>query len=475
MSEQIKKYSYYFLIIAIILAGFVLRLNLLLDNPSFWFDESALGYNVLSLSFFRLFGILHLQQVAPPLFLAAAKIFVNTFGSGDLILRLFPFVVGNLSIILFFFILKEYFKDKPTIISGLLLFCFNIQLLKYSAEFKPYIVEMFSTCLILYIFKRINFEQTYKKLFAIGCALAVLPWFSFVSAVLIAIAYLITFSKKNLKKWFIAFLPFFVSEIFILIYYLKIKFFYSEFMSDFFVNDFFTLKEFPIQLTIGFSYLFSINHAFIPLLIFLCGIICCFVDKKQLFLRNFSLFSFITFISLSFLKIYPFYDRFIIFLLPVILMMNLIIIEKCCTMKNIFVKFLVTIYVLFMFFPTFVYMQKINNENFTKRSCARELTQDMASKIKQDDIIIVDTLSTPDFLYYGRYYNFRNEVFMNIKEKNGIILYKMNRNEELPLNKGAFYWLYSPWSSRTYDYVKYDYQKNCKYGGKILYINGGKQ
>jgi len=475
MSEQIKKYSYYFLIITIILAGFLLRLNLLSDNPSFWFDESALGYNVLSLSFFRFFGILHLQQVAPPLFLAAAKIFVNTFGSGDLILRLFPFVVGNLSIILFFFILKEYFSDRPTIISGLLLFCFNIQLLKYSAEFKPYVVEMFSTCLILYIFKKINFEHSYKKLFAIGCTLAILPWFSFVSAVLITIAYLITFSKKNLKKWFISFLPFFVSAIFMSIYYLKIKFFYSEFMSDFFVNDFFTLKEFPAQLCIGFSYLFSVNNAFIPLLLFLCGTICCFVDKKQIFLRKFSLFSFITFVFLSFLKIYIFHNRFIIFLFPIILMMNLIIIEKFYLLKNIYTKILTFMYVIFLLFPTLIYIQKIHNENFTKKSCARELTEEMFSRIKPDDIIIVDTLSTPDFLYYEKYYKFRNKVLMNIEEKNGIVLYKTNRNEKFPINKDSFYWFYSPWSSRPNDNIKYDYRKDCKHGGKIMYINGGEQ
>ena len=126
--DLVKKYFYYFFVGLILLGGFFLRLKLLMDNSSFWFDESALGFNILNLGFKDLFGILHLQQIAPPFFLVTSKVFVNIFGASDLVLRLFPFIIGNLAMILFFLILKQNFNHKLKILFGLFLFCFNILL-----------------------------------------------------------------------------------------------------------------------------------------------------------------------------------------------------------------------------------------------------------------------------------------------------------------------------------------------------------
>ena len=125
MSERLKKYSYFFLIFLIIISGFLFRLKLLTDNPSFWFDESALGYNVLNLNYKDFFGILHLQQVAPPLFLIISKYIADIIGASDLHLRLVPFIFGNLCMILFFIILKQNFENRLTVLSGLILYCFN--------------------------------------------------------------------------------------------------------------------------------------------------------------------------------------------------------------------------------------------------------------------------------------------------------------------------------------------------------------
>ena len=100
MIEVLKKYSYIVCVVLIILLGFGLRLYLYLSAPSFWFDESALGYNVLTLSYKKLFGILHLQQVAPPLFLVSTKFLTTIFYSSDKILRLIPFIIGNICIII---------------------------------------------------------------------------------------------------------------------------------------------------------------------------------------------------------------------------------------------------------------------------------------------------------------------------------------------------------------------------------------
>ena len=65
MEENYKKVGSIFLPFIIIL-GIVFRVYAYLQNPSFWFDESALAYNVITLKYTELLGVLHLQQVAPP-------------------------------------------------------------------------------------------------------------------------------------------------------------------------------------------------------------------------------------------------------------------------------------------------------------------------------------------------------------------------------------------------------------------------
>ena len=201
MTERAKKFLFYFTAFVIVFIGFLARLKLFIDNPSFWFDESALGFNILELNLRELFGILHLQQIAPPFFLASVKIIVNIFGASDMNLRLCPFFAGNISMLIFWLALKNIYKNKLTILTGLMLFCLNVQLIKYSVEFKPYIAEVFTTCLILYIFSKINFDFSYKKLFLLGVIIATLPWFAFISAVTASIAYLILFSLLLLKGY----------------------------------------------------------------------------------------------------------------------------------------------------------------------------------------------------------------------------------------------------------------------------------
>ena len=101
VNEQYRRNIYTVTTVCIILFGFLVRLKLFLDNPSFWFDESALGFNVTQLSYGKLFGILHLQQVAPPLFLVASKFITDIFGISDMALRFIPFAIGSLSMVIF--------------------------------------------------------------------------------------------------------------------------------------------------------------------------------------------------------------------------------------------------------------------------------------------------------------------------------------------------------------------------------------
>ena len=475
MTERAKKFLFYFTAFVIVFIGFLARLKLFIDNPSFWFDESALGFNILELNLRELFGILHLQQIAPPFFLASVKIIVNIFGASDMNLRLCPFFAGNISMLIFWLALKNIYKNKLTILTGLMLFCLNVQLIKYSVEFKPYIAEVFTTCLILYIFSKINFDFSYKKLFLLGVIIATLPWFAFISAVTASIAYLILFSLKNYKKWLTFFAPFGISLLIFVLYYIKVKSFYYEFMDDFWGEYFYTYKTFLSMSLKAFRFLFSAKLPFIQILFVLAGVVYYLRSKNKAFELNFSIFAIIFGIILSFLHKYPFYSRFLLYSYPLFLIIMLTIFEKIFEYKNKILTTISLIALLIFMLPATGYITSMTHQKLTKQDCARELIEDMSNRIKPNDIILVDTLSTPDFLYYNKYFKISNPVNFNAIQKNNRLVYKYDKNIPLPINKGNKYWFFSPWGSGRYTSLKYEYQNKCEFGGRILYLNGDKQ
>lgn len=478
--DLVKKYLYYFFLGLILLSGFLIRLKLLLDNPAFWFDESCLGFNLLDLDFKRFFGILHLQQIAPPLFMVVSKVFVSIFGASDLKLRLFPFIIGNLSMVIFLLLLRQNFKNKWTILTGLILFCLNIQMIKFSVEFKPYILEVFSACLILYLFSKIDFNWSNKKLLSLGICFAIMPWFAFVSAGMLVVAFALKFTKKFFKKYLILILPFLISMVLLACYYLKIRSFYSGFMLDFFKQSFFTLKDFPIQFIICFNYLFALKLAIIPFLLFFGGLIYAIVKRKYNFCIGFTCLIFIGYILCSFMKIYPFYDRFVLFLYPMILMCIMILLNLLFEVKNFFTTFFALLLIFFMFNPMRFFIQNSLSEPFNKKSYSRQMFEALAQKQQKDDSIVVDTLSAPDFLYYNKYYHLKNRLYINIEEKNGIILYLVDKDKMPTINKKYNSWIYSSWPSvnaPSLDYYCTEQDKkngmDCSiHIGKLLYVKG---
>lgn len=478
----VKKYLYHFFLGLILLSGFLIRLKLLLDNPAFWFDESCLGFNLLDLNFKRFFGILHLQQVAPPLFMVVSKVFVSIFGASDLKLRLFPFIVGNLSMVMFLLLLKQNFKNKWTILTGLCLFCLNVQMIKFSIEFKPYILEVFSTCLILYLFPKIDWNWSNKKMLSLGICFAVIPWFAFVSAGMLFVAFALKFTKKFLKKYLILVVPFLISMILLAGYYLKIRNFYSDFMLDFFKQSFFTLKDFPLQFIICFNYLFALKLAIIPFLLFLGGIICAIAKRKYNFCVSFTCLIFIGYILCSFMQIYPFYDRFMLFLFPIILMCIMILLNVLFEVKNFFTTFLALLIVFLLINSSIFFIQKSLSAPFNKKSYSRQMFEALVQKQQKDDSIVVDTLSAPDFLYYNKYFNLKNRLYINLEEKDGIILYLVDKDKMPTIDSNYNSWIYSSWpsvDSQLTDYSCTEEDKkngiDCSFHiGKLLYLKGKK-
>ena len=117
----------------------------------------------------------------------------------DMVLRLIPFICGNLTMIMFYFVVKKLFKSPWAINFGLCLIALNPILINYIFEFKPYSLDVLCSLIAIYIFLSIDFKNnSLKQIFIRGLILAILPWFSFACCFVIFAGFLtLSFKKDN--------------------------------------------------------------------------------------------------------------------------------------------------------------------------------------------------------------------------------------------------------------------------------------
>lgn len=450
MIDSLKRNIYWILLGLVGFLGFTLRLKGLVSNPSMWHDECALAWNVINNSYGELFGKLRFLQVAPPMFLVISKILVTIFHvknnifACDFVLRLTPFFFGTLSIGAFYFVCKSLFKSKWTTFIALLLFCLNPVLINYSFEFKPYILDVFCALSALWIFLNTDFQtNSAKKVLVYGCLLAILPWFSFMSTMVIFAGFMaLSFKRENPKNFFLMFLPLFLSAfLYLKLYVLNAYGQSSAGMISFWQNEFVKRDLSNItQLNMDnlhyfFSNLPMFSFTILSLLMFV-GIILMFKDRNWRFI----LISVLTQASLiiaSILHVYPYSRRLIIFLIPFILIFSVKIFDiKNKVLAGILLALIVIPHLLFA--VNFAKMSNLNKGDF-----AREMMIKMAEEIKPNETIVINESSNAEFCYYDLFFNLKhNKVFLKPKNKSEISI-----NTELnKLTKGN-YWFYMP-----YDY-----------------------
>ncbi len=455
MISYLRKNIYWFLLGLVAFLGFALRLKGLVSNPSMWHDECALAWNVINNSYGELFGKLRFLQVAPPMFLLISKLLVSIFHvknnifACDFVLRLVPFFFGTFSIGAFYFVCKSLFKSKWTTLIAVLLFCLNPVLINYSFEFKPYILDVFCAMSALWIFLNTDFQtNTTKKVLIFGSILAILPWFSFMSTMVIFAGFMaLSFKRENPKNFFLMFFPIFLSAfLYLKLYVLNAYGQSSTGMIGFWQNEFVKRDLSNItQLNMDnlhyfFSNLPMFSCTLLSLLMFI-GIILMFKDRNWRFI----LISVLTQASLiiaSILHVYPYSRRLIIFLIPFILIFSVKIFDvKNKVLAGILLALIVIPHLLFA--VNFTKMPNLNKGDF-----ARELMIKMANEIEHHETIVINESSNAEFCYYDMFFNLKNnKVFLKPQNKSELAI-----NKELnKLTKGK-YWFYMP----------YDYNPNQK-------------
>ena len=123
--------------LSLVLIGFVLRLRQYLADRSLWLDEAMLTNNILARSFGGLFQPLDNNQGAPVGFLFIQKTITLLLGDSEFALRLFPFVAGVLALVLMFALTR---KISNAAAGNLALGFFAVapSLVYYSSEVKQY-------------------------------------------------------------------------------------------------------------------------------------------------------------------------------------------------------------------------------------------------------------------------------------------------------------------------------------------------
>jgi len=183
--------------------GTGLRLRQFLMGRSLGHDESLLALNIIERSLTELAKPLDYSSAAPIGFLMVEKLLIQSFGNNEYALRVFPFLAGVMSLILFYEVTKRCVGQTAVLI-GLGLFAFSEPLIVYSSELKQYSSDV-AIGLFLYLLGLFYLSQdklSYPKLILLGVAGPLAVFFSHPAVFILAgVGIGLIAADLRAKKW----------------------------------------------------------------------------------------------------------------------------------------------------------------------------------------------------------------------------------------------------------------------------------
>lgn len=153
---------------AVLGVGAGLHITWYLVRGSVWFDESLLALNILHRSPGELLQRLWFSQGAPWGFLEAEKLSVGLFGAGDRSLRLVPLLAALAALPVFWRVATLYLRGHEASLA-LAFFSLSPALILYSAESKQYSLDVLATLIAIW-FGRIALGPLTWRQAAVGAA-----------------------------------------------------------------------------------------------------------------------------------------------------------------------------------------------------------------------------------------------------------------------------------------------------------------
>jgi hypothetical protein len=330
------------LFVIILLTGLFLRFYQYFMGRSLWEDETHFALNFIKYDYIRLSQPLDFIQAAPIFFIYATKFFCQVLGYTEYAFRLTPFLFSILTLPLFYYIILELTKKKVVALIGFFIFSVNIAVIYFSSELKPYGVDVGVYLLLVYLAVGQNayLQRNRHVLLAVAGCLSIL--FSNVAFIVMAciVCYAIMewykaekINRKDILVWFL-WAVVFVVNYFIFIYHhpstadQKLNYAFAFCPTDVFspefsaffkarINEIFFGREWTSTSVPPYLlYIYDAHgFAYILLLIFIVAILHLVV-RKQYTVMIFILLPVLLHLVLSALKIYPFWFRLILYLVP---------------------------------------------------------------------------------------------------------------------------------------------------------------
>lgn len=421
------------------------RLYHYIDNRSLWVDEIYLATSIIKMDFLELAtSSLEYQQKAPILILWLVRLCVVLFGPGEMALRLIPLLGGIASLFFFLPVVRRCLSPFGAVLAmGVL--ALAPPLVYHSVEIKQYSTDLLATVISLYLYARYHQNMRLPALAMWGFWGALLLWFSFpVIFVLAGIAtglsiyYLV---QRDWNSFFRSIVPFTMWLVsFAINFYL---FTYRHTVADWLVSWFrardgfmpldaslaggvkwvlqslYRLLDYPLGVLWNSAVFDSIDNTALRILpkmalfliLFLAvGIWYFYKQNKKLLLVL--LFPIALTLIASLLDKYPFYERLVVFLAPLLI---LFLAQGCARLTNFFASRKRWSYIfplILLGWPLWsTARQAINTDLFLhhKKSYYREALLYIDRHLQEGDVVYVYWNIKHAYRFYNTTYNLKLE------------------------------------------------------------------
>lgn len=341
VKEKIESHNLTTVIVwLLVIVGIILRLKCYFFNQSFWLDECSLGVNINSAkNYSDFFKPLVLWQCAPPFFMIVCKALLDISHQAghihcqDLILRLFPCLCSILSLPLFVLFVQKVTNNRYFLWTSVAMLSFNKCAINYSQQFKQYSCEMMFALILLLSFYSIKDIRkiSVRKLSFFVLIFILSMWFSNSAILILFVGYSLLFFRiirekyANKTKLAILLIPMFLNLI--IYYFLYFRRVYNalyDYMFEYWkfsIPSFFTFSDFFPLFTAKMQGIIEFSCQPLLIIFLLANLFIFFIkqefDKSAKFLI---ILPIILCIISSFLCVYPFEARLVLFLLPLFVM-----------------------------------------------------------------------------------------------------------------------------------------------------------
>jgi hypothetical protein len=415
LKSRIPPDSIWWLVVAL---GIVLRVRQYLLNRSLWEDEASLAVNLVNRSFGELTQLLDYHQAAPIGFLFIEKLFINLLGNHDYILRLFPLFAGILATYLIYRIARASFGTAG--LFAVFIFAISWWLVYYSSELKQYGSDVMVALLLVFLAGNCLKEKGQANDFLLlGITGMLTIWISHPSIFILAgiglVLVLVKFTRKEYAPWVwilglgIGWLASFGIE-----YLVSLR----NIVADDYLIDYWRKAYVPLPpwsdkgwfVSTYYSFLFLAFHradnimALVTLVLSSIGAITLLIRDWKMALLVFS--PFVMVLIASALQRYPLKDRFMLFLIPFVLLLMAegfrgiywLVARWKPTFAGVFSGIL-ALAVAWQVAPV-TYEKAISGA----RENIRPVLEYVAKNRMQDDIVYIFYKTDPVYHYYAPFY-----------------------------------------------------------------------